>query len=207
MTGLDELDRTGARPVRDEDAFDTEAVASWLAAHGGPAGVPEVRQFAGGASNLTYLLRYPATAQDPARDLILRRPPAGQKAQGAHDMGREFRIQSQLAPVFGFVAPMVAFCDDTSVIGSEFYVMERLVGHIPRKELGLDLPPDRVRALCTNLLDLLVDLHGIDPAQAGLEGLGKGEGYVARQVGGWSARYRDAKTWNVGSFERVMTWL
>ena len=193
----------GARAVRDEDAFDVAAVDTWLKEHAptAPRGEPEVAQFSGGASNLTYLLRY------PDRDLILRRPPAGVKARSAHDMGREYRIQSQLAPVFPYVADMVGFCDDESVIGSEFYVMERLVGHIPRSELGVELTRDQVRELCTNTLDLLVDLHAVDPAVAGLDTLGKGEGYVARQVAGWSARYRKAKTWNVGSFEKVMSWL
>ena len=193
----------GARDVREEDAFDVDAVDGWLKEHApsAPRGRPEVQQFSGGASNLTYLLRY------PDRDLILRRPPAGVKARSAHDMGREYRIQSQLAPVFHFVADMVGFCDDESVIGSEFYVMERLVGHIPRSELGIELNRDEVRRLCINTLDLLVDLHAVDPAAAGLDTLGKGEGYVARQVSGWSGRYRKAKTWNVGSFEKVMAWL
>jgi aminoglycoside phosphotransferase (APT) family kinase protein len=202
-------DVSGAQLVRDEDAFDVTRVDSWLRAHadaGGwgstdEAGLPEVRQFSGGASNLTYLLRY------PNRDLILRRPPAGTKAKSAHDMGREYRIQKQLAPVFPHVPAMIAFCDDESVIGSEFYVMERLDGHIPRRELGIDLPPDQVRRLCTNTLDLLVELHSIDPAAAGLDQLGKGDGYVARQIGGWSARFRKAKTWNVPSWKKVMAWL
>ena len=204
MSPAPDAEVAGARPVRDEDAFDVAAVAAWLRAHTDSAGLegePAVRQFSGGASNLTYLLRY------PDRDLILRRPPAGQKAKGAHDMGREFRIQSQLAPVFPYVAAMVGFCEDESVIGSEFYVMERLPGHIPRKELGLDLTEAQVRQLCTNVLDLLVDLHSVDPAAAGLASLGKGEGYVARQVGGWSARFRKARTWNVPSYQKVMAWL
>jgi aminoglycoside phosphotransferase (APT) family kinase protein len=191
----------GARAVRDEDAFDVAAISAWLREHAGVDGELEVRQFAGGASNLTYLLRV------GGRDLILRRPPAGQKAKGAHDMGREYRIQSALEPVFPYVPAMIGFCDDTAVIGSEFYVMERLVGHIPRKELGLELPPEQVRRLCTNVLDLLVDLHSLDPTEAGLADLGRGEGYVQRQVAGWSERYRRAKTWNVGSFEPVMGWL
>ena len=129
----------GAGEVRQEDAFDVPAVAAWLrkqdlepalAAH--LQGDPAVQQFSGGASNLTYLLRY------PGRDLILRRPPAGQKARGAHDMRRELTIQSRLRPVFPYVPRMVALCDDESVVGSEFYVMERLEGTI----LGRDLPPD-----------------------------------------------------------------
>ncbi|MCZ7416528.1 MULTISPECIES: phosphotransferase family protein [unclassified Streptomyces] len=195
------------RDVRDEDAFDAGAVARWLREHAGDAsgldGTPRVRQFSGGASNLTYLLRY------PGRDLILRRPPHGQKAGGAHDMGREYRIQRQLAPVFPFVPAMVAFCEDSSLLGSPFYVMERLTGHIPRKELprGVELTPGQTRELCTNVLDLLIDLHGVDPAAAGLTDLGKGEGYVGRQVAGWSRRYRGARTWNVGSAEAVMEWL
>jgi aminoglycoside phosphotransferase (APT) family kinase protein len=195
----------GAREVRDEDAFDVEAVAAWLRAHATDAtgldGTPEARQFAGGASNLTYLLRF------PARDLILRRPPVGTKAKSAHDMRREYLIQSQLAPVFPYVPGMVAFCDDDTVLGSDFYVMERLAGTIPRRELGLDLDPDQVRTLCTNVLDLLVDLHAVDPGAAGLDGIGKGEGYVGRQVAGWSGRFRAARTENVPDFEEVMAWL
>ena len=195
----------GAREVRDEDAFDVAAVDAWLRASAEAAawgdGLPEVRQFSGGASNLTYLLRY------PAKDLILRRPPAGTKARGAHDMGREFRIQSALAPVFPYVAPMVGHCTDEAVLGSEFYVMERLVGSIPRRDFDVPLTEEQVRATCTNTLDLLVALHAVDPAAAGLDGLGKGEGYVARQVGGWSERYRRAVTPNVADMEEVMAWL
>ena len=191
--------------VRGEDAFDVEAMATWLRAHGDdvPAGTPQVRQFPGGASNLTYLLHY------PGRDLILRRPPSGVKARGAHDMGREFTIQSRLAPVFSYVPGMVAFCDDPDVIGSDFYVMERLAGTILRSDLpeGLALPPADAATLCTNFVDVLAELHAVDPSRAGLDDLGKGTGYVARQVGGWSARYRKAITDNVGDYERVMGWL
>jgi aminoglycoside phosphotransferase (APT) family kinase protein len=198
-------------PVRDEDAFDVTAVADWLRANADhdvihPAdldAVPEVRQFPGGASNLTYLLRY------PARDLILRRPPRGDKAKSAHDMRREFTIQSSLGPTFGYVPDMVAFCDDHAVLGSDFYVMGRVEGTILRQELpdGLTLSPVEARTLCTNFLDVLIELHSVDPAAPGLEGLGKGSGYVARQVAGWSDRYRKARTDNVGDYERVMGWL
>lgn len=194
----------GAQEVREEDAFDEAAVEAWLQDKV-PGRIVEVRQFTGGASNLTYLLR--VDHEGSTRDLILRRPPAGTKAKGAHDMGREHRIQAALAPVFPYVARMVGYCEDSSVIGSEFYVMDRVDGHIPRRELGLDLPPERVRQLCTNVLDLLVDLHSVDPAAAGLESLGKGEGYVARQVGGWISRFEKVKTWNVPSWNRVMRWL
>jgi aminoglycoside phosphotransferase (APT) family kinase protein len=196
------------REVRPEDAFDVEAVTAWLAAavpeRPGTGGVPEVRQFSGGASNLTYLLRWPGA---DGADLVLRRPPVGHKARGAHDMAREYRVQSRLAPVFPHVPTMVAHCADRTVIGSEFYVMERLDGHVPRRELGLDLPPAQVRELCTRVLDLLVALHAVDPSAAGLADLGRGEGYVARQVAGWCARWRAARTPDVRSFEAVMAWL
>lgn len=205
---------TNAFDVRGEDAFDVERVAAWLREHAHPDAdtsgldaAPEVKQFTGGASNLTYLLRY------PTRDLILRRPPAGTKAKGAHDMRREHDIQRALAPVFPAVAPMIAFCDDAGVIGSDFYVMERLDGIILRKNIPaeLGLGEAEVRALCTAAIDQLVALHSIDVAGTELERFGKGEGYVKRQVDGWSARYRKARTHGVrhgtGSFEKVMAWL
>jgi aminoglycoside phosphotransferase (APT) family kinase protein len=194
----------GARAVRDEDAFDVGAVDGWLRAQSVdlPPGLPQVQQFSGGASNLTYLLRY------PGRDLILRRPPAGTKAKSAHDMGREYRIQAGLAPVFQYVPKMVANCNDNAVIGSGFYVMERITGTIPRRaELGVELTPEQTRQLCFTMIDTLVELHQVDPADAGLADLGRGAGYVERQVAGWTGRYRQAKTWNVPSYERVMAWL
>lgn len=198
-------DVSGAKAVRDEDSFDVARVDAWLRTNADAStwgdGLPEVRQFSGGASNLTYLLRY------PHQDLILRRPPAGTKAAGAHDMGREYRIQSALAPVFPYVAPMVALCTDDAVLGSDFYVMERVVGSIPRKDFDVELTPEQTRELCTNTLDLLVHLHAVDPAAAGLEALGKGDGYVARQISGWTTRYRNAVTENVSDMEDVMAWL
>ena len=199
----------GAGDVRQEDAFDVPAVASWLREQVEPGlaaaveGRPEVRQFSGGASNLTYLLRY------PDRDLILRRPPSGQKARGAHDMRREFTIQSRLETVYPYVPRMVALCEDESVIGSEFYVMERIEGTILGRDLprGMELTEEQVRRLCTGVLDRLVELHSVDAEKAGLGDLGKGEGYVGRQVAGWSERFRRARTDNVGDYEDVIAWL
>ncbi len=215
----------GARPVRDEDAFDVDAVAAWLRAHASEPyapdldGTPEVRQFAGGASNLTYLLRYPGDGDDDGdggsdgdngsgRDLILRRAPRGTKARGAHDMRREFHIQRQLKPVFAYVADMVAFCDDPAVLGADFYVMERLVGRVPRADLPAEaLTPEQARGMCLAMVDVLAELHGVDPDAAGLRDLGKGRGYVRRQVEGWSARYRNARTEDAPALEQVMAWL
>ncbi|MDT0305895.1 phosphotransferase family protein [Streptomyces sp. DSM 44917] len=190
--------------VREEDAFDVPRVDAWLKERlDGLSGTPEVTQFTGGASNLTYLLRYPGA------DLILRRPPVGRKAASAHDMAREYRVQEALRPVFGRVPAVRALCRDPEVLGSDFYVMDRVPGHILRREAppGLRLDAARARALSETYVDTLTDLHRVDPAAAGLSGLGRGSGYVGRQVAGWTKRYTQARTWNVPSFSRVTAWL
>lgn len=193
-------------PVREEDRVDVAAVHRWLgqqveemAKHR----VPDVRQFRGGASNLTYLLRY------PDRELILRRPPTGHKAASAHDMGREFRVQRQLRPWFPYVPQVLALCEDLAVIGTPFYVMTRVPGMILRGALpdGLALPPAAARQLALRAIDCLVELHQVDPESSGLAALGRGPGYVRRQVAGWTDRYRQARTPNVPDFEGVMQWL
>jgi len=196
-----------SKPVRDEDAFDVEAVAAWLREHAEAfaedlEGTPEVTQFPGGASNLTYQLRY------PRRDLILRRPPAGVKAKGAHDMGREYLIQAELRPLFPYVATMVGHCTDESLIGSDFYVMEKVEGVIPRRDLPFDLPPEQVSRLCESAFDVLIALHSVDVTKAPpLAALGKGEGYVDRQLGGWTNRFANARTDDTGDWSDIIDWL
>jgi aminoglycoside phosphotransferase (APT) family kinase protein len=191
--------------VRPGEELDVAAVDRWLRGVDpslAPA-LPEVTQYSGGASNWTYRLRY------ANRDLVLRRPPAGTKARSAHDMAREYRVQHGLKPVFPLVPTMVGLCRDPSVLGTDFYVMERVDGLVPRARLPEEarLGPDGVRRLCEGLVDRLVDLHAVDPAAAGLASLGKGPGYPRRQVEGWSDRYLKARTWNVPSFEHVRRWL
>ncbi|MGW0694920.1 phosphotransferase family protein [Streptomyces sp. NPDC002738] len=193
--------------VRTEDAFDVERVQAWLTERmdGLPDRLPEVTQFTGGASNLTYLLRYP----DTGRELILRRPPAGKKTSSAHDMAREYRVQEALKPTFPYVPAVRALCQDPSVIDGDFYVMDKVPGLILRGRLpeGMTLPPDKARALSEAFVDTLADLHRVDPAAAGLADLGKGIGYVRRQVEGWTRRYEQARTWNTPSFRQVTAWL
>ena len=194
--------RDETRPVREEDAFDVAAVEAWL----GLGPIAEVRQFPGGASNLTYLLRM----ADPGQpELILRRPPTGTKARGAHDMSREYRIQAALAPVFPQVARMVAYAAEAeSPIGAELYVMERVPGVIPRKEFGFEISAEQVSALCRSAVDTLVALHEVDVHQVpDLAALNKGEGYVARQVSGWTTRFGNARTDDTGDWSDVMAWL
>jgi aminoglycoside phosphotransferase (APT) family kinase protein len=196
----------GTVDVRTEDTFDAAAVHSWLSGRVPGLGdhPPEVRQFPGGASNLTYLLAY------PGRELILRRPPAGRKAVSAHDMRREYRVQRALKPVFPYVPEMLAFgTDDDGPLGGDFYVMERLGGLILRGDLpaGPDLTPRQARELSGRVVDRLVQLHSVDIDAAGLADLGKGAGYVERQVRGWTGRFEKARTDDVGDFAEVIGWL
>lgn len=198
-----------AKTLRDSDAFDIKKVHQWLQDQGHDFGdeLPEVKQFSGGASNLTYHLKYPD--QYPNNDLILRRPPAGHKAASAHDMQREFRVMDRLKPVYPHVPKMIAFCDDHSIIGGDFYIMERMRGIIPRGNFpkGMQISAEQARNLCYSAIDTLIDLHKVDTDAAQLNDLGKGQGYVKRQVEGWSKRYVQSKTWNVPSFKKVMHWL
>jgi len=195
-------DRAGK--VRSGEELELERLNPWL--HRQIAGLtdtPVVTQYSGGASNWTYCLSY------PERELVLRRAPAGTKAKGAHDMGREYRLQAALKPVYQYVPQMLAHSDDDSLIGTEFYVMEKIDGLIPRTNMpkGLVLSTDQVRQLCINALDSLIELHQVDYKAAGLDHIAKGEGYIERQISGWSHRYQKAKTWNVPGAKDVMRWL
>ncbi|NKF51908.1 phosphotransferase family protein [Shewanella sp. WXL01] len=193
-----------AKAVRQGEELNINAVDGWLKAQKiDVQGTPEVTQYAGGASNWTYCLTYSNV------ELILRRAPKGTKAKGAHDMGREFRLQQALQEVYRYVPKMIAFCDDDAVIGTDFYVMQKLTGVIPRKNLprGLNSTPEQTANLCTNVIDCLVELHQVDIDKAGLSNLAKGQGYIERQISGWSERYTKAKTWNVPSAKYVMNWL
>lgn len=193
-----------ARAVREEDTFDVASVDAYLKQHiNGLEGTPVVTQFPGGASNLTYLLSY------ANRELVLRRPPRGAKVKSAHDMMREARVMSALKPSYPYVPSILARCDDASVIGQDFYVMERLRGTILRRDLppALELDRDGVRQLCLGFVDRLIELHRIDITQHGLQELGKGEGYIARQVSGWSERWRLSATEGSDPCEDVLSWL
>jgi len=193
-----------AGKVRDGETLPETALDQYLKAHlDNLEGPLEITQYAGGASNWTYRLKY------ANRDMILRRAPAGTKAKSAHDMGREYRLQKALKPAFPYVPEMLLYCEDTDVIGTDFYVMERLEGIIPRKNMPKDLtlPAAEVETLCRNMLDRLIELHQVDLDRTGLRDLAKGEGYVKRQIEGWSERYRKAKTWNVPSGKGIMRWL
>jgi aminoglycoside phosphotransferase (APT) family kinase protein len=196
------LDTSGA--VRPGEQIDVRAVDAWLRTIVPDLeGEPALTQYPGGASNWTYRLAY------ANRDLVLRRPPSGTKAKSAHDMSREYRIQKALKPLYPSVPNMVGLCEDESILGVPFYVMDRVHGVILRKRLpdGLRLDEPTARALCLNVVDKLIQLHQVDYRAAGLASIGKGPGYVKRQIEGWSDRYEKARTWNVPRFRYVRDWL
>jgi len=162
-----------------------------------------IEQFPAGFSNLTYLLR----AGD--RELVLRRPPIGAKIKTAHDMSREYRILSHLHPVYKKVPRPLLFCDDEEILGAPFYVMERVTGIILRaqKPSGFDLSPEVMRRLSETFVENFAEIHEIDYAAAGLADLGSPQGYVRRQVEGWTKRYYNARTDDVPAIERLADWL
>jgi aminoglycoside phosphotransferase (APT) family kinase protein len=197
------LDRT--RAVRPGEELDV----AWLEKHlaekvPGLTGPLVVEQFPGGHSNLTYLLRM------GDKELVLRRPPFGAKAiKAGHDMGREYRILSGLLPVYPKVPrPLVFLGEDESPMGVPFYVMERVRGVIIRTKppKGLELTPELMRQLSENFVDNVVQLHAVDWRAAGLD-IGKPEGYLGRQVAGWTERYDKARTDDIPDMEQVAKWL
>ncbi|MBC6402241.1 MAG: phosphotransferase family protein [Hyphomonadaceae bacterium] len=193
-----------AGEVRKGEELDVVAVDAVLKDHiHNLSGTPGVKQYSGGASNLTYALIY------PDRDLVLRRPPFGTKPKSGHDMHREYRVMRALMPVFPAVPPTLYYTDDNSIIGSEFYVMDKVEGHLIRTRIPEEWDWDaaRARELCENFFKKLVELHTVDFNTAGLSDFGKPKGYVDRQVSGWNRRFEKAWTEDIDKFEDVRRWL
>ena len=193
-----------ASKIREGEELDASRLEPYLCAHiPGLEGPLEVRQFPRGHSNLTYLVRM------GDREMVLRRPPFGSKVKTAHDMGREHRILEKLHAVFPRAPRPLAYCDDESVLGAKFYVMERIRGVILRKDLpaGMTLSPECARRLDEALVDTLAELHALDYDKAGLGDLGRPEGYVERQVSGWTRRYEASKTDEIPDVAWVARWL
>ena len=167
------------------------------------AGELIVEQFPSGFSNLTYLLRF------GERQLVLRRPPFGAKIKTAHDMGREYRILSGLIELYPKVPRPLHYCQDETVIGAPFYVMSRLAGVILRPQMPAEMipPPALMASIADTFVDNLLVMHGVDYEAAGLGDLGRPEGYIGRQISGWSKRYRAAQTDEIAELERAAAWL
>jgi aminoglycoside phosphotransferase (APT) family kinase protein len=173
-------------PVRPGEELDWPKLEAYLRAQ-----LPEltgefsVLQFPHGSANLTYLLRFGDT------ELVLRRPPFGVVAPGAHDMKREYRVLSKLWKIFDRAPRAYLFCDDHTVIGADFVVMERRTGEVIRNEIPPSMRhhPDVARRVSFALVDAMAELHLLDPAAADLTTVGRPEGFVERQVTGWHTRW------------------
>jgi aminoglycoside phosphotransferase (APT) family kinase protein len=196
------IDRSSS--VRSGEELPAEPLFKYLSAHLPGLTAPLiVEQFPAGFSNLTYLLR------SGDRELVLRRPPVGAKIKTAHDMSREYRILSHLYPVYPKVPRPLLFCDDESILGAPFYVMERVTGIILRAQrpTGVDLAPALMRRLSQAFIENLAEIHELDYQAAGLGELGSPQGYVQRQVEGWTKRYFNARTDDVPTIENLAEWL
>ncbi len=193
-----------ARPVRAGEELDTARLLAYLRLHlPDITGQLEIEQFPAGFSNLTYLVRV------DEREFVLRRLPFGAKIKTAHDMAREHFILSRLRPVYAKVPRPLLFCADELVLGAPFYLMERVNGLILRahRPAGLELSPPLLRRLSESFIQTLVEIHAVDYAAAGLRELGRADGYVPRQIEGWTKRYYAARTDDVPEVEQLARWL
>ncbi len=191
--------------VREGESFDHEAVESYLRESIGdlPEGDLEVWQFPSGASNLTYLLRIGDW------EGVLRRPPFGPVPPKAHDMGRESGLLMRLHEAYPLAPKPYFYCGDEAVIGAEFYVMERREGMVVDDSFPESIEPteELCRKMSALVCDTLVELHAVDYEAAGLEDLGKPEGFLKRQTEGWIGRYEKARTEDVEDLEPPTEWL
>lgn len=201
---MDERSERDTIPIRPGEDFDRAAVEKFLRANAECPEAPlEVEQFGTGSSNLTYLLRVGES------EWVLRRPPLGPLLPTAHDMMREYRVLSALAGT-GVAAPRpLAACEDTSLIGAPFYIMERLHGFVIMKgkpSPELDSPQKR-RAVGFGLVEALARLHGQDYRAIGLAEFGRPEGFVERQVRRWRKQWLKAKTRELQAIDDLDRWL
>ncbi len=153
---------------------------------------------AGGKSNLTYLVT------DGDSSWIVRRPPVGELLATAHDMGREYRMMSALAPTAVPVPAMYGFCDDVSVLGAPFYVMAEVDGSPYRQAAELRaLGAERTRGISERLVDTLIAVHSVDPASVGLADFGRPQAFLGRQVGRWHKQFAAARTRDLPAMEEL----
>jgi len=191
-------------PMRPDEQLDMRRLGDYLAGNlPGSDQTLAVRQFGGGAANLTYLLDY------GAQQYVLRRPPLGPVAASAHDMGREYRVLSVLHQAYPYAPRAFLFCDDLSVIGAPFFVMERRQGVVVRRTMpeAYAAMPNAARRMSEALVDALAAFHAVDYDALGLGGLGKPTGFIDRQIEGWYRRWHAAKTADLPDMDAVYAWL
>lgn len=204
-------DSSDTKPVRASEQLDWDALSAFvrekLAAVLGAGFDNEapmaVEQFPGGHSNLTYMLRF------GEQEFVMRRPPFGPVPPRAHDMAREYRILEAVHPVFPLAPRVFLLCEDASIIGSTFYLMERRHGIVVRNEEPPELTerPAARRRASEAMVDALAQLHMVDIREHGLVRLGKPAGFVERQVRGWSERWHGSQTSDLPEMDHLAAWL
>lgn len=194
-----------AAEVRKGEELPREQLSAWLGERLAGGDTIQILQFPAGHSNLTYLLR----THIPVSEYVLRRAPLGPVAARAHDMVREFRVLSAVYPHYPLAPQPVTVCEDASIIGSPFFVMERRRGVVARHGVPGEYRhrPDAPAEMSQALVDSLAQLHLIDVEAAGLGGLGRPVGFLQRQVEGWSERWKRSVTEPVPAMDPVMEWL
>ena len=205
-TNLQKMPLTIDSPVavRNGEELDIEALNAYLQDQVADiTAIQSISQFPGGYSNLTYLV----STLD--KEYVLRRPPFGAKIASAHDMGREFRVLSMLKGHYAKIPMPTVFCETDHILGSPFYMMERVKGIILRAKDAENpaLTQELMTDLSKNLIDNLADLHALDLEKTNLQSLGKPEGYVPRQVAGWIKRYNNAITDDLPDMRKIATWM
>ena len=194
--------------VRSDERFDETKLAAYLRGKLPGSNQPlTVRQFGGGAANLTYLLDY-SSAHD-AHQYVLRRPPLGPVAKSAHDMAREYKVLSVLHEAFPYAPQALLYCDDPTIIGTNFFVMARQQGIVVRHSLPNVYAsfPDAPRRMSEALVDTLAQFHAVDYEALGLGNLGEPSGFIERQIEGWYKRWSNAQTHNLPEMDTVYQWL
>jgi len=188
--------------VRAAHRFDEAALAAYLSTNiDGWSGPLTVRQFEGGQSNPTFLL------STPERDYVMRKQPPGELLPSAHQVDREHRVMKALEATDVPVPRMYCLCEDGGVIGTKFYIMERVRGRVFTEVLLPSLDRTERRAIYDDLARVLARLHRIDPASVGLEDFGRPGNYYERQIGRWSKQYQASKTEQIDAMDRLMEWL
>ncbi|MFN7260147.1 MAG: phosphotransferase family protein [Cyclobacteriaceae bacterium] len=189
--------------IRAGEELDQTKLGAYLNEYGIAREV-SIQQFPSGYSNLTYLIK---TGKE---EYILRRPPFGANIKSAHDMEREFNVLSFLQKAgFTKVPEPILFCADENVMGAKFYLMKRVHGVILRNRVpkGMTIDPVTFKQLSKSAIDQLVQLHQLDIKSTGLDQLGKPEGYVQRQVEGWTKRYVNAQTDDIAAMNEAAEWM
>ena len=189
--------------VRAGEELNAPALASYLSDKIEGGAQLSIEQFPGGHSNLTYLVR------TPQREYVLRRGPLGPVAPKAHDMAREYVVLKAVHPHFAAAPSVYHLCEDTSVIGAVFFLMERRHGIVVRDRIPPELAafPDYPARVSRGFIDCLVDLHAVDIEKYGLVSLGKPVGFLERQVRGWFERWNRAKTEEIVLMDTLIEWL